>query len=84
MPDILRQPIRALSIAQGGTKDLSAEVVVSGKAGRQRRLDDRRRHDEATDVQALLARLGINRVHPGAWSGLHGLVECAPTARRSP
>ena len=24
--------------AQGGTKDLSAEVVVSGKAGRQRRL----------------------------------------------
>ena len=37
MPDILRNRFGRY-FAQGGTKDLSAEVVVSGKAGRQRRL----------------------------------------------
>jgi saccharopine dehydrogenase-like NADP-dependent oxidoreductase len=37
MPDILRNRFGRF-YAQGGTKDLSAEVVVSGKAGRQRRL----------------------------------------------
>jgi saccharopine dehydrogenase-like NADP-dependent oxidoreductase len=37
MPDILRNRFGRY-YAQGGTKDLSAEVVVSGKAGRQRRL----------------------------------------------
>jgi len=37
MPDILNNRFGRY-YAQGGTKDLSAEVVVSGKAGRQRRL----------------------------------------------
>jgi saccharopine dehydrogenase-like NADP-dependent oxidoreductase len=37
MPDILSNRFGRY-YAQGGTKDLSAEVVVSGKAGRQRRL----------------------------------------------
>jgi saccharopine dehydrogenase-like NADP-dependent oxidoreductase len=37
MPDILNNRF-GRHYAQGGTKDLSAEVVVSGKAGRQRRL----------------------------------------------
>jgi saccharopine dehydrogenase-like NADP-dependent oxidoreductase len=37
MPDILRNRFGRY-FAQGGTKDLSAEIVVSGKAGRQRRL----------------------------------------------
>jgi saccharopine dehydrogenase-like NADP-dependent oxidoreductase len=37
MPDILRNRFGRY-FAQGGTKDLSAEVVVTGKAGRQRRL----------------------------------------------
>ena len=37
MPDILGNRFGRF-FAQGGTKDLSAEVVVSGKAGRQRRL----------------------------------------------
>ncbi|HSY08798.1 MAG TPA: saccharopine dehydrogenase C-terminal domain-containing protein [Steroidobacteraceae bacterium] len=37
MPDILRNRFGRY-YAQGGTKDLSAEVVVSGKAGRQRGL----------------------------------------------
>ena len=37
MPDILTNRFGRY-YAQGGTKDLSAEVVVSGKAGRQRRL----------------------------------------------
>jgi saccharopine dehydrogenase-like NADP-dependent oxidoreductase len=37
MPDILRNRFGRY-FAQGGTKDLSAEVVVSGKAGSQRRL----------------------------------------------
>jgi hypothetical protein len=37
MPDILRNRFGRF-YAQGGTKDLSAEVVVTGKAGRQRRL----------------------------------------------
>jgi saccharopine dehydrogenase-like NADP-dependent oxidoreductase len=37
MPDILLNRFGRY-FAQGGTKDLSAEVVVSGKAGRQRRL----------------------------------------------
>jgi saccharopine dehydrogenase-like NADP-dependent oxidoreductase len=37
MPDILNNRFGRY-YAQGGTKDLSAEVVVSGKAGRQRKL----------------------------------------------
>jgi saccharopine dehydrogenase-like NADP-dependent oxidoreductase len=37
MPDVLNNRFGRF-YAQGGTKDLSAEVVVSGKAGRQRRL----------------------------------------------
>ena len=37
MPDILNNRF-GRHYAQGGTKDLSAEVVVSGKAGRQRKL----------------------------------------------
>jgi saccharopine dehydrogenase-like NADP-dependent oxidoreductase len=37
LPDILNNRFGRY-YAQGGTKDLSAEVVVSGKAGRQRRL----------------------------------------------
>ncbi len=37
MPDILSNRFGRY-YAQGGTKDLSAEVVVTGKAGRQRRL----------------------------------------------
>jgi saccharopine dehydrogenase-like NADP-dependent oxidoreductase len=37
MPDILRNRFGRY-YAQGGTKDLSAEIVVSGKAGRQRKL----------------------------------------------
>jgi saccharopine dehydrogenase-like NADP-dependent oxidoreductase len=37
MPDILKNRFGRY-FAQGGTKDLSAEVVVSGRAGRQRRI----------------------------------------------
>ena len=37
LPDILAEPLRAL-YSQGGTKDVSADAVVTGKAGRQRQM----------------------------------------------